>query len=120
MKPRRIRRNTSDKVAAARRLRKHPTPAEHLLWQAIRERQLNGLKFRRQHPVDAFIADFYCPQRRLIIELDGEIHQHQAEYDGARTQRLQDLGYKVLRFHNSEITSNLEQVLRAILAASQQ
>jgi very-short-patch-repair endonuclease len=113
----RIRGNTPHIVAAARQLRQQLTPAEKLLWEALKKRQLNGLKFRCQHPVKSFIVDFYCPQHRLVIEVDGSIHDQQVEYDAARTECLNHLGYRVIRFRNREIISNLSQVLQQIADA---
>lgn len=110
-----IRGTTPDIIAAARQLRQTLTPAETRLWQALKNRQLNGWKFRCQHPIESFIVDFYCPQHRLIIEVDGEIHDQQREYDAARTERLHQLGYRVIRFQNREILSNLSQVLQKIV-----
>ena len=77
----RIRGTTPAVVAAAQRLRLNLTPAEQKLWKALQKRQLNGLKFRCQHAIGSFIVDFYCPQCRLVIELDGDIHNQQVEYD---------------------------------------
>jgi very-short-patch-repair endonuclease len=120
MKPDRIRRTTPDIVAAARRLRQNPTLAEQRLWQALKNRQLDGLRFRRQHPVGSFIVDFYCPQHRLVVEVDGDIHSQQVEYDTIRTTQLNQFGYRVVRFSNHEVMTNLATVLRQILAASQE
>jgi len=119
MMSKRIRDTMPDVIAAARRLRQQPTLAERILWKELSNRQLNGLKFRFQHPVSSFIADFYCPEHRLIIELDGAIHNQQTDYDQARTEKLQQLGYRVLRFRNPEITQNLAEVLQKILSATQ-
>ncbi|MGV0027791.1 endonuclease domain-containing protein [Phormidesmis priestleyi] len=105
-------------MAAARQLRQNLTPAEKTLWQALKDRQLNGFKFRCQHPVGLFIVDFYCPQSRLVIELDGEIHDRQAGYDAARTEQLDRFGYRVIRFRNQEVMTNLDSVLQQILEAS--
>ena len=117
MKSKRIRGTTPALVAAARRLRLNLTPAEQRLWQAIRKRQLNGLKFRCQHPIESFIVDFYCPQHKLIIELDGSIHDQQIEYDAARTEQLNQLGYRVVRFRNQAVMTQLDDVLRQIFEA---
>ena len=116
----RIRGTTPQIEQAARRLRRQLTPAEAHLWQAIRRRQLAGLKFRCQHPVGRFIADFYCPALKLIIEIDGEIHQHQSNYDVARTEQLQAFGYRVLRFSNEEVLQNLPNVLTQIARHQQE
>jgi very-short-patch-repair endonuclease len=118
MKPNRIRGTTPDIVTAARQLRLNLTPAEEILWQALKNRQLNGLKFRHQHPIGLFIVDFYCPQCRLIIELDGEIHDRQVDYDAVRTEQLNHFGYRVLRFRNQAVIKDLNDVLQKILNAS--
>lgn len=101
----------------ARALRRKETPAEKTLWLYLRDRRLGGKKFRRQHPVDTYILDFYCHECRLAIELDGEIHAEKMnkQYDEARTERLNDFGIKVIRFTNSEIESEVERVLDVIL-----
>ena len=120
MKPDRIRGTMPDIVAAARRLRQNLTPAEQTLWQAIKNRQLNGLRFRCQHPVGLFIVDFYCPQCRLAVEVDGDIHDQQVEHDTARTKQLDRFGYRVVRFSNQDVMTNLDEVLRQILTASRE
>jgi very-short-patch-repair endonuclease len=117
MRSKRIRGTAPQIVAAAQQLRQNLTPAEQTLWQALKNRQLNGLKFRCQHPVGSFIVDFYCPQCRLVVELDGEIHQQQLEYDIARTQQLSYFGYRVVRFGNQEVMTDLNHVLKQILEA---
>jgi very-short-patch-repair endonuclease len=114
----RIRGTRPEIIAAARRLRQNLTPAEQKLWQALQNRQLGGLRFRSQHPVSSFILDFYCPERHLAIELDGEIHDHQHDYDNERTVQLNHLGYRVLRFRNEAVITDLENVLRQILEFS--
>jgi very-short-patch-repair endonuclease len=117
MDARRIRGTTPSLVSAARQLRQNLTPAEERLWQALKNRQLRGVKFRVQHPIASFIVDFYCPQHRLIIELDGGIHSQQVEYDAARTEKLHQLGYRVIRFRNQQVMSNLNLVLQQITDA---
>ncbi|ABW29706.1 endonuclease domain-containing protein [Acaryochloris marina] len=116
----RIRGTTPAVVAAARQLRLNLTPAEQKLWKALQKRQLSGLKFRCQHAIGSFIVDFYCPQCRLVIELDGDIHNQQVEYDEARTEQLNQLGYRVIRFHNSDVMHHLDHVLQQIRQASEQ
>jgi very-short-patch-repair endonuclease len=74
-------------LARAREMRMESAPAEHKLWQCIRIRQLNGFKFRRQHNLGPFIADFYCHEAQLVVELDGDSHAARAEYDASRTKR---------------------------------
>ncbi|MCX6326189.1 MAG: endonuclease domain-containing protein [Bacteroidia bacterium] len=100
----------------AKELRKSLTESEEILWQHLRNNKLGGLKFRRQHPLDIFIADFYCHQKRLIIELDGGIHDllEQKEHDEGRTFELEEKGFKVLRFKNDEVINNIEEVLSRI------
>ncbi len=114
----RIRGSTKEIEAAARRLRQQLTVAETILWQALRGRQLGGLKFRCQHPVGRFIVDFYCPSSKLVIEVDGDIHNQQQEYDQVRTEQLQAFGYTVLRFTNDEVIQDLPSVLSRIESLS--
>ena len=101
----------------ARELRQQMTPAEKLLWSRLRSKQLNGLKFRRQHPLGPFIADFYCAAHRLVVEVDGDIHDLQVERDAARTEQFEQHGYRVIRFRNEQVLNNIEDVLTAIKAA---
>ena len=103
-----------------RELRQELTQAEKILWAELRNRKLNGLKFRRQHPLDKFIVDFYCNERRLVIELDGSVHDKKInkEYDEARTAMLAGLNIIVLRFKNEDITNNLKEVIRKISDAA--
>ena len=110
----RIRGTTPEIEAAARWLRKNMTPAEQKLWAVLKDRQLDGFKFRAQHPVGRFIVDFYCPACRLMIEVDGSAHYSQADYDTARTEQLESHGYKVLRFTNDEVINHLSDVLTTI------
>ena len=101
----------------ARELRQEMTPAEKLLWSRLRNKQLNGLKFRRQHPLGPFIADFYCAARRLVMEIDGDIHDLQPDRDTARTEQFEQYGYRVIRFRNERVLNNIEDVLATIEAA---
>jgi very-short-patch-repair endonuclease len=97
---------------------RHPmTEAEKLLWDKIRNRKLQGLKFRRQHPIHYYIADFYCHEKKLIVEVDGGIHLDAAvkEHDENRTAELDRLGITVIRFTNEQIFEHLEQVLKEIV-----
>lgn len=103
---------------AARDLRDTMTRAEHDLWDAIRNRKLQGLRFRTQHPGGQFILDFYCPARKLVIEIDGEIHKTRTEQDAARTAHLESFGYHVIRFTNEEIFGELDSVLSRIIDAA--
>jgi len=90
------------------------TFAEQKLWQALRGRQIEGCRFRRQHPIGPYIADFACLDKSLVIELDGGQHQERMEYDERRTAFLESLGWKVLRFWNNEVMSNLDGVLASV------
>ena len=101
-------------VKQARRMRSEPTPAEVLLWGRLRNKQLSGLKFRRQHIIHTYIVDFYCPAAKLVIEIDGSVHEEQEDYDKARTQDLSGRGYQVIRFRNKEIFADIERVLEII------
>ena len=96
----------------ARRMRRAPTPMGHRLWQALRRAQLNGLKFRRQSVRGRLIPDFDCPDLGLIVEVDGDTHD--AGRDARRDTRLADDGYRVLRFTNADVMSNLHGVPQAI------
>jgi very-short-patch-repair endonuclease len=104
----------------ARVLRKETTPAEELLWRELRGQKLEGLKFRRQHPVGRFIVDFYASASHLVVELDGGIHHNNREQDEARSELLRSYGYKVLRFQNEQILNELPQILAAIVNAASQ
>ena len=103
----------------SRKNRIHPTLQEEKLWQAISGKKLNGLKFRRQFPIERYIVDFYNHDNRLILEIDGSIHDTTKEYDENREAYLLACGYKVIRFTNFEIDHNIESVLRKILEFSQ-
>jgi len=105
-------------VDRARGLRQSMTDAEQKLWYRLRNRQLNGHKFCRQHEIDHYIVDFVCNEAMLIVELDGGQHAEQAGYDEHRTRHLQAKGYRVLRFWNNEALTNIESVLEVILEAA--
>ena len=104
-------------VIEARQHRKKPTLTEQKLWEALRSRRLAGLKFRRQHPYDRYILDFFCVSHQLAVEIDGGIHQHpeQKKHDEERTAYLQSQGITVLRFKNEDVVENLERVLEEIV-----
>lgn len=99
-----------------RELRQEATDAEKLLWAELRNRKLNGLKFRRQHPLDKFIVDFYCNEKNLVVELDGGVHDEKInkDYDDARTVMLAGLHIIVLRFKNEEVINDMQGVLKKI------
>lgn len=100
----------------ARELRQPQTPAEATLWKHLRNRNL-GYKFRRQHAIKFFIIDFYCAQVKLCVEIDGDTHleKEQQEYDAARTEYLESLGRKVIRFTNNDVRFNIHAVAQAII-----
>jgi very-short-patch-repair endonuclease len=100
----------------AHSLRRKMTEAEKRLWNELKNRKLNGLKFRRQHPLRWYIADFYCHERRLVIELDGEIHEKNSikENDQNRSAELDRLGIIIIRFKNEQILNSLSEVLNEI------
>ncbi len=100
----------------AKENRKNPTPAENLLWQNLRNKKL-GVKFRRQHPVDVYVPDFVCIEKKLIVEVDGEIHLSQQEYDKSRSYVLNEIGYHVIRFTNDEVINNITVVIEKIKEA---
>jgi very-short-patch-repair endonuclease len=99
-------------------MRAQPTPAEEVLWGALQKKQVAGLRFRRQHPVGRFVLDFYCPSHRLVVEVDGEVHDGQQERDEARTTALERYGYRVLRFRNEEVLHDLPSVVQRIAAVA--
>ncbi len=103
-----------DPLTFARHLRSDQTEAETLLWSRLRAHRLFGLKFRRQQPVGSYVVDFFCPEKRLIVELDGGRHQDQAGYDETRDAWLKAEGYVVLRYWNNEAMCNIEGVLEDI------
>ncbi len=109
-------------TSLARELRKNSTPAEKLLWTELRNRKLNGAKFFRQHPLiyeedrgrfHFFIPDFYCAEHKLVVELDGKIHEKQKDYDRERDLIIEKLDLKVVRFRNKE-TEEMDKLLGKI------
>ncbi len=112
-------RGLSSHLERKRDMRWNHTSAEWKLWLALKNRQVEGLKFRRQHGIGPYIVDFYCDQLKLIIEVDGCIHSRKdvSEYDHVRSQFLEDNEYKILRFTNQEIEIDLSRVLGAIVSA---
>src|SRR5258708_637884 len=99
------------------KLRRGLTEPEQLLWQQLRNRQLSGFKFRRQHPIGPYVADFACLNPKLVIELDGRLHDKRYAYDEARTEFLESIGFRAVRFHNIEIYRQRSVVLATIEAA---
>ena len=98
----------------AREMRHEPTQAEDLLWQRLRNRQVQHAKFRRQHAIDRFLVDFYCAEASLVIEVDGEIHQFTPEEDAIRQEFLESQGLKVMRFPNNAVLEQTEEVIQKI------
>ena len=100
-----------------KKLRNNPTLAERILWHSLRNRRLLGFKFRRQAGIGRYIADFYCPKAKLVIEIDGESHlPHEAKvYDSIRTDFINELGLRVLRFSNDEVLYENSNVLKNIV-----
>jgi very-short-patch-repair endonuclease len=102
----------------SRLLRKRSTPAEEAFWKSVRRRRFNGLKFLRQHPIRFklegmtrfFIADFFCFELRLVVEIDGGIHEQQKDYDELRSHIIHTLGYRVIRFSNEAVLHNIDVV----------
>jgi very-short-patch-repair endonuclease len=102
-------------IRIARRLRIHQTDAETVLWNRIRNRQVDGHKFVRQQPISGYICDFVCREKLLIIEVDGGQHSESAT-DAVRDRRLTELAYTVLRFWNNDVLGNIEGILTSIQA----
>ena len=108
---------------SSREARKSQTKAEKVFWENVRKKRLQGLKFYRQYPIfyeinniESFIiADFYCYEKKTIIEIDGKIHRYKRKKDNLRTQILNSLGIKVMRFYNEDVENDLEKVLTEIL-----
>lgn len=106
-----------EKVSRSKELRSRATRAEAVLWQALRANQLGGVHFRRQQIIGGWIVDFYCHQAGLVVEVDGSIHQTQAEQDAERDAVLREMGLRVIRFGNQQVLEDLPSVLRAIHGA---
>ncbi len=104
-----------EKVRLAKEMRRNMTPSERLLWSELRGSALNGLHFRRQQIVAGFILDFYCVEERLAIEVDGPVHDSQAENDSERDRALAALGIQTLRFKNEEVAKDIGAVLKKIV-----
>lgn len=101
-------------IEAAREMRQYPTKAEATLWEVLRRKQLDGFRFRRQQVVHTFIVDFYCPEAKLVVEIDGGIHLTQVEYDAFREDVLVQMGYTILRFSNKQVLGKISLVLEEI------
>ena len=101
----------------ARELRSKATAAEIRLWSRLRRKQLHGFRFRRQQPIGPFIVDFFCPEAKLVVEVDGGQHNVEEEKDAKRTRWLEERGYRVVRFWNNDVLSNTDGVVLAVLEA---
>ena len=101
----------------ARRMRRKPTPTEQTLWQQLRNRNVNGSKFRRQHAVGRFVVDFYCAEAELVVEVDGPIHESSIREDVIRQEYLESRGLTVMRFSTEAVEESLEGVVRRISEA---
>ena len=108
--------NTQYQVDKAKAFRKKSTGAEKILWEALRNRKVEKLKFRRQHPLSNYVVDFCCLDKKLIIEIDGSIHDTKwsREYDGKRQDELEQAGFTIIRFKNDEVIINLPLVVELI------
>ena len=100
-----------------RNLRQESTPAEEFFWQQLRGSKLNGLKFKRQHSIGNYVVDFYCASKRLIVELDGEVHntKEQKEKDKHRDENLAEMNFNILRFTNEDVLLNFQSVINKII-----
>jgi adenine-specific DNA-methyltransferase len=104
----------------ARKLRKNLTDPERLLWHHLRNHQIKGFKFRRQHPIGNYFADFICPSKKLVVELDGGQHADRTAYDAKRTAYMESNGYRVIRFWNNDVMRDVDSVLEVILRTLQE
>lgn len=105
----------TERVDRARQLRDDAPSAERKMWSIVRARCLDGWKFRRQAPIGRYFADFLCAEAKLIVELDGQQHARQVDYDAQRTAELESSGYRVIRFWNSRVIGDSTGVAEAIL-----
>ena len=101
----------------ARQLRAAMTDAERRLWQSLRLRQFNGYKFRRQHPLGSYVVDFVCVEAKLVVEVDGGQHSERQDYDTSRTEWLRQRGFRVVRFWNHEVMTDIDAVQAVIWEA---
>ncbi len=107
-------RATPEIINNARMLRENMTASEKLLWERLKTKQICGIRFRRQHPIFIFIADFYCHEARLVVEIDGEIHNQQIEYDDGRSAEMEKFFIKIIRFTNYEVENKIDEVIENI------
>ena len=107
--------NESEQKILRKELRSHATPAEAVLWKMLKGRNADGMKFRRQQGIGPYVLDFYCPELRLCVELDGSSHDYKYEYDEQRTEFLQNQGIRVLRFSNEQVWQGIDSVVDEIV-----
>ena len=107
--------NESEQKILRKELRSHATPAEAELWKMLKGRNADGMKFRRQQGIGPYVLDFYCPELRLCVELDGSSHDYKYEYDEQRTEFLQNQGIRVLRFSNEQVWQGLDSLVDEIV-----
>jgi very-short-patch-repair endonuclease len=109
--------NKKEYIKRRQYLRNNMTKAEIVLWSKLKGKQLNGLKFRRQCSINNYIVDFYCPELKLAIEIDGDVHAYNSRiiYDKQRQKEIEALGIKVLRYTNTDVVKNIEGVLYDIV-----
>ena len=101
-------------INRARSLRREETPPEQLLWLALRNAQIGGMKFRRQHPIGPYVADFFCHAAKLVVELDGMSHDDKLRQDTEKTKYLEGQGFRILRVTNEDVMRDLDAVAREI------
>jgi very-short-patch-repair endonuclease len=105
---------SSQRITRAREFRRDSSKPENICWELLRDRRLAGIKFRRQHPIGPYFADFACISEKLVIEVDGEHHAYQVERDAHRTAFMESQGWRVLRFWSSEVLESPEGIWVAI------
>jgi very-short-patch-repair endonuclease len=101
-------------IELAREMRVNLTTPEKILWEELKTKKLEGYRFRIQHPIHRYILDFYCHEKKLAIEIDGEIHKSRKDYDEYRDEYLESAGITTLRFKNEDVVSNINHVLSEI------
>ena len=102
------------RIRRAKRLRGSPTDSEQVLWQELRSRQVGGARFRRQHPIERFVVDFFCPEFRLVIEVDGDVHAFKRREDEARDAERRRRGFRVLRVPSVDVFESIDGVCMEI------
>lgn len=110
----RFQRVSSEKLAMAKTMRRNMTLAERCFWNAVRANKIDGMHFHRQQVIDGFIAEFYCGDRRLVVEIDGGIHETQKDYDDMRETALKKNGLRIIRFSNQEVINSMDQVIQKL------